>query len=149
MPDLIETFLSQVESATNGTTCAAEKMPKGVTHVTGRTEILCCPTSVLPEEDAQHTKDETELSRSSECVITAVAEIPTIIEPTKHPAAVTNNESNDVPVSPLDYQVLCGIENHISKNISLIPEDGLPPLLLGRGGKGKGMFFLPGCSIQV
>ncbi|KAJ7335821.1 hypothetical protein JRQ81_013762 [Phrynocephalus forsythii] len=138
-----------VESATNGIICATEKMPKEERHVTGRTEILCCPTSVLPEEDTQPAKDESELSSSSDCVITAVAEIPTIVEPTKHPAAVTCNENNDVPVSPLDYHVLCGIENHVSKNISLIPDDGLPPLLLGRGEKGKGMFFLPECSIQI
>nr|XP_020645902.1 zinc finger FYVE domain-containing protein 16 isoform X1 [Pogona vitticeps]XP_020645903.1 zinc finger FYVE domain-containing protein 16 isoform X1 [Pogona vitticeps] len=126
-----------VESATNGTTCTAEKMPKEETCATGRTEILCCPTSVLPEEDTQPPKDESQLSCSSDCVITAVAEIPTVVEPTKHPAAVTNNENNDLPVSPLDYQVLCGIENHVSKNISLIPEDGLPPLLLARGEEDK------------
>uniref|UniRef100_A0A670IYP5 Zinc finger FYVE domain-containing protein n=1 Tax=Podarcis muralis TaxID=64176 RepID=A0A670IYP5_PODMU len=78
------------------------------------------------------------LSCNSDCLIPAIAEFPTIVEPVKHPVPATTNEASDVTVSPLDYRMLCGVENCVSKEISLIPEDnGLPPLLLARGEKGE------------
>ncbi|XP_042305559.1 zinc finger FYVE domain-containing protein 16 [Sceloporus undulatus] len=127
-----------VESPTNDTLRASDKMPKDETCIAGRTEILCCPTSVLPEEDILPTKEEPELPHDFDSVITAVAELPTVVEPPKHLVPATVNESNDAPVSSLDYQMLCGIENCVSKEVSLIPEgNGLPPLLLSRGEKGK------------
>ncbi|KAH0628051.1 hypothetical protein JD844_008725 [Phrynosoma platyrhinos] len=126
-----------VESPTNDTLCASEKMPKDETSVAGRTEILCCPTSVLPEEDTLPTKEEPELSHDFDSVITAVAELPTVVELAKHLSAMVN-EANDAPVNSLDYRMLCGIENCVSKEVSLIPEGNvLPPLLLARGEKGK------------
>nr|XP_060617692.1 zinc finger FYVE domain-containing protein 16 isoform X1 [Anolis sagrei ordinatus]XP_060617693.1 zinc finger FYVE domain-containing protein 16 isoform X1 [Anolis sagrei ordinatus] len=127
-----------VESPTKDTFCASEKIPKDETCIAGRTEILCCPTSVLPEEDTLSTKKQPELSHDSDSVVTAVTELPTVVESATHPVPGTINEANDAPVSPLDYQMLCGIENSVSKEISLIPEgNGLPPLLLTREEKGK------------
>ncbi|XP_061477572.1 zinc finger FYVE domain-containing protein 16-like isoform X2 [Rhineura floridana] len=123
-----------VESPANDTVCASDIKPKDEMHVAGRTEILCSPASFVPEEDMLPT----ELSYNSDCLITAIAEFPTSTESAKHPVPVTTNATDDVLVSPLDYTMLCGIENCVSKEISLIPEDnGLPPLLLARGEKGE------------
>ncbi|XP_041282569.1 zinc finger FYVE domain-containing protein 16 [Onychostruthus taczanowskii] len=45
-----------------------------------------------------------------------------------------------VPVSASSYRALCGVENRVRREISLLPDgDQLPPLLLALGGKGKDM----------
>lgn len=47
--------------------------------------------------------------------------------------------TSDMPVSPSSYRALCGVENCVPKEISLVPDgDKLPPLLLAVGEKGKG-----------
>uniref|UniRef100_A0A8C5TP08 Zinc finger FYVE domain-containing protein n=1 Tax=Malurus cyaneus samueli TaxID=2593467 RepID=A0A8C5TP08_9PASS len=46
----------------------------------------------------------------------------------------------DVPVSASSYRALCGVENCVRRDISLVPDgDRLPPLLLALGEKGKDM----------
>lgn len=113
-------------------------------HIAGQTENFSSPPPFVPEEDILSPVGQPELSCNSDCLIPAIAEFPTIVEPVKHPVPATTNEASDVTVSPLDYRMLCGVENCVSKEISLIPEDnGLPPLLLARGEKGEGEFPLP------
>uniref|UniRef100_A0A7M4E085 Zinc finger FYVE domain-containing protein n=1 Tax=Crocodylus porosus TaxID=8502 RepID=A0A7M4E085_CROPO len=57
------------------------------------------------------------------------------------PTCITVDQPHDdLPVSPSDYRILCGIEKCVGKEISLIPDDdddGLPPLLLGMREKGE------------
>ncbi|XP_053149340.1 zinc finger FYVE domain-containing protein 16 isoform X2 [Hemicordylus capensis] len=116
---------------------ASPTKPKDEMNVAGQTEILHCSASVLPVEDILPTKAQPELLNNFDTAIPAADELPAIVEPTKPPNPITANEINDVPISPLDYSMLCGIEKCVSKRISLIPEDdGLPPLFL-RGEKGE------------
>ncbi|XP_033020288.1 zinc finger FYVE domain-containing protein 16 isoform X3 [Lacerta agilis] len=127
-----------VESSTNDTVCATDIKPKDEMYIAGQTENFSSPTSLVPEEDILSPVGQPELSCDSDCLIPAIAEFPTIVEPVKQPVPAATNEASDVTVSPLDYRMLCGIENSVSKEISLIPEDnGLPPLLLARGEKGE------------
>uniref|UniRef100_A0A670IZ14 Zinc finger FYVE domain-containing protein n=1 Tax=Podarcis muralis TaxID=64176 RepID=A0A670IZ14_PODMU len=129
---------SGVESSTNDTVCATDIKPKDEMHIAGQTENFSSPPPFVPEEDILSPVGQPELSCNSDCLIPAIAEFPTIVEPVKHPVPATTNEASDVTVSPLDYRMLCGVENCVSKEISLIPEDnGLPPLLLARGEKGE------------
>lgn len=110
-------------------------------HVVGQTEILHCPTSVLPEETLP-AKGQPEVLCNSDSATPPATELPPFVEPPKSSGSVTANETNDIPVSPLDYKMLCGIDKYVSKEISLIPEgDGLPPLLLSGGEKGDGKLF--------
>ncbi|XP_066472325.1 zinc finger FYVE domain-containing protein 16 isoform X2 [Tiliqua scincoides] len=126
-----------VETSADDTACTTDIKPKDETNVVGPTEILRYPTSVLGEEDTLPTKGQPELLCNLDSATPPAAEFPSFVEPTKPPNSVTVNEINNVPVSPLDYKMLCGIEKYVSKDISLIPEgDGLPPLLLFRGEKG-------------
>lgn len=134
-------FLLQDESSASDTASTTDIKPKDETHIVEQTEILYCPSSALPEEDTLPIKGQPELCNfDSE---TPTAEFPSFVEPTKLPDSIPANETNDVPVSPFDYKMLCGIEKYVSKEISLVPEgDGLPPLLLCKGEKGDGMFLL-------
>ncbi|XP_062985742.1 zinc finger FYVE domain-containing protein 16 [Elgaria multicarinata webbii] len=141
-----------VDSPTNDIVCKTTDIkPKAESHA-GQTEILRCSTSVLPEEDTLPSKGQPELSCNSDCLPTKgqsellssnsdceiTAEFPTIVEAANHPVPVSAKETSDVPVSPLDYRMLCGIESCVSKEINLNPEDDrLPPLLLARGENGK------------
>lgn len=60
-------------------------------------------------------------------------------EAEKTSSSSTNLTTSDMPVSPSSYRALCGVENCVPKEISLVPDsDKLPPLLLAVGEKGKG-----------
>ncbi|XP_077203586.1 zinc finger FYVE domain-containing protein 16 isoform X2 [Paroedura picta] len=113
--------------------CTSEIRPKDEMHVAERTETLGHSTlegiACSPEGQAEQLCD-------SDSVIPPATEFPTVVEASEPPVPCAANEANNMPVSSLDYGMLCGIENCVSKEISLIPEDdGLPPLLLARGGK--------------
>ncbi|XP_048359419.1 zinc finger FYVE domain-containing protein 16 [Sphaerodactylus townsendi] len=123
--------LHPVESAANDIACASEIRPKDEMHVTGRIEATS-------EDISCSTEGQTEQLHNSDSKIPHAAEFPTIVEASEPPVPLAANETDDVPVSPLDYGMLCDIENCVSKEISLIPEDdGLPPLLLAKGRKGE------------
>ncbi|XP_015269444.1 PREDICTED: zinc finger FYVE domain-containing protein 16-like, partial [Gekko japonicus] len=115
--------------------CASEIRPKDGMHVAGKTETLGHSAS---ESITCSTEGQAEQLCGSDSVIPPAIGFPTVVEASESPVPFAANETNEVPVSPLDYGMLCGIENCVSKEISLIPEDdGLPPLLLARGGKGE------------
>lgn len=104
--------------------------------VTGRTETLGHSAS-------EGITCSTEGQAEQLCDYNSVIPPANVVESPEPPVPLAANESNDVPVNPLDCGMLCGIENYVSKAISLIPEDdGLPPLLLARGGKGERKFPL-------
>lgn len=110
-------------------------------HFAGRSETLGHSTS---ESIVCSTEGQVEQLNDSDSVIPPTTKFPTAVEDSKPSVPLAANETNDVAVSPLDYGILCGIENCVSKEISLIPEDdGLPPLLLARGEKGERKFPLP------
>uniref|UniRef100_A0A8B9Z2V4 Zinc finger FYVE domain-containing protein n=1 Tax=Buteo japonicus TaxID=224669 RepID=A0A8B9Z2V4_9AVES len=65
-----------------------------------------------------------------ECSPTAEAE--------KTSSSSVDQTTSGVPVSPSSCRALCGVENCVRKEISLVPDDDkLPPLLLAVGEKGK------------
>ncbi|NXI38241.1 ZFY16 protein, partial [Galbula dea] len=47
------------------------------------------------------------------------------------------DSGSDSPVSCSDYRALCGVENCVRNAVSLVPDVGLPPLLLEVGEEGK------------
>uniref|UniRef100_A0A8D0L1S8 Zinc finger FYVE domain-containing protein n=1 Tax=Sphenodon punctatus TaxID=8508 RepID=A0A8D0L1S8_SPHPU len=101
-------------------------------------ENLYCPNSVVPDTNKLPMAVQTEMLHSSDSEILAADELPLTTKTEKSPGIVTTNQTNEAPVRPSDYRMLCGIENCVSKKISLIPEDdGLPPLLLAGGEKGE------------
>uniref|UniRef100_A0A8C0ANT7 Zinc finger FYVE domain-containing protein n=1 Tax=Buteo japonicus TaxID=224669 RepID=A0A8C0ANT7_9AVES len=67
---------------------------------------------------------------TKECSPTAEAE--------KTSSSSVDQTTSGVPVSPSSCRALCGVENCVRKEISLVPDDDkLPPLLLAVGEKGK------------
>ncbi|XP_063151552.1 zinc finger FYVE domain-containing protein 16 isoform X2 [Candoia aspera] len=140
-----------VGSPTSETVSAADTRSKDEMHVAEQTGIVWCSTSV-PQEDLLPSKGQPELPCDSDClpitqtevpcdsdsVIVAVTEFPTVAELSKELVPASTDQANDMPTSTLDYRMLSCIENCVSKEVSLIPEDdGFPPLLLARGEKGK------------
>uniref|UniRef100_G1N4C5 Zinc finger FYVE domain-containing protein n=1 Tax=Meleagris gallopavo TaxID=9103 RepID=G1N4C5_MELGA len=94
--------------------------PKEEMDVITRTEGLC----PVPSEDAQQT-----ISSQSEMIDRDKSLTPD----TKEYWA-----KSDMPVSPTSYRALCGVENCVRKDVSLLPDDDkLPPFLLAMGEKGK------------
>ncbi|XP_067425318.1 zinc finger FYVE domain-containing protein 16 [Emydura macquarii macquarii] len=114
--------------------------PKDEMHITAGTEKLHCSLHVAPDDDQLATAGQTEMLHDPDSIIPAAAELPFNSKVEKSPSLGTVNQTNDdSPLSPSDYRMLCGIENSISKEFSLIPDDdGLPPLLLATGEGGKG-----------
>ncbi|XP_039401049.1 zinc finger FYVE domain-containing protein 16 isoform X3 [Mauremys reevesii] len=119
--------------------CVTDVKPKDETPITAGTEKFHCSLHVAPDDDQLLTTGKTEMLHSPDSVIPAADELPFITKVEKSPSLGTVNQTNDdSPVSPSDYRMLCGIGNCVSKEFSLIPDDdGLPPLLLATGEKGK------------
>ncbi|KAG6940312.1 zinc finger FYVE-type containing 16 [Chelydra serpentina] len=119
--------------------CVTDVKPKDETPVTAGTEKFHCSLHVAPDDDQLPTAGQTEMLHSPDSVIAAADELPFITKVEKSPSLGTDNQTNDdLPVSRSNYRMLCGIENCVSKEFSLIPDDdGLPPLLLATGEKGK------------
>lgn len=127
-------------------------------HVAEQTGIARGSTSV-PQEDILPSNEQPDLSRDSDClpiaqtevlcdsnfVTAAVTEVPAVSELAKEPLPAATDQASDTPTSILDYRMLCYIENCVGKEVSLIPGDGFPPLLLARGEKGKGNVLLLRC----
>ncbi|XP_015470563.1 zinc finger FYVE domain-containing protein 16 isoform X4 [Parus major] len=56
----------------------------------------------------------------------------------KSSAGSVGQSTRDVPVTASSYRALCGVENRVRREISLLPDgDQLPPLLLALDEKGK------------
>ncbi|NXA22009.1 ZFY16 protein, partial [Ibidorhyncha struthersii] len=108
--------------------------PKEEIGVITRMEELC--PSVSSDDAQQAVQGQSEVVHSYKSVTsetkerfpTAKAEKTTSVDQT----------TSDMPLSPSSYRALCGVENCVRREISLVPDaDKLPPLLLAVGEKGK------------
>ncbi|XP_065518271.1 zinc finger FYVE domain-containing protein 16 [Lathamus discolor] len=95
-----------------------------------------CP-SVSSDDAQQAVLGQSEVVHSYTSVILETGEC-SAAEAEKTSTSSVDQTTSDVPVSPLSYRALCGVENCVRKEISLVPDDDkLPPLLLAVGEKGK------------
>lgn len=97
-----------------------------------------CP-SVPSEQDVQQpVRGRSEMAHIYRSVTPGSKE-SSATEDEKTSSSLVDRTKSDMPVSPSSYRALCGVENCVSREISLVPDgDKLPPLLLAVGGKGKG-----------
>lgn len=97
-----------------------------------------CP-SVSSDDAQQAVPGQSEVVHSYTSVILETEECSSAAEAEKTSSSSVDQTTSDVPVSPSSYRALCGVENCVRKEISLVPDgDKLPPLLLAVGEKGKG-----------
>uniref|UniRef100_A0A8C3KW22 Zinc finger FYVE domain-containing protein n=1 Tax=Chrysolophus pictus TaxID=9089 RepID=A0A8C3KW22_CHRPC len=96
-----------------------------------------CPS--VPSEDAQQTiSSQSEMIDSDKSLIPDTKECSSAMESEKTRTNIVDWAKSDMPVSPTSYRALCGVENCVRKDVSLLPDgDKLPPLLLAMGEKGK------------
>ncbi|XP_072215540.1 zinc finger FYVE domain-containing protein 16 isoform X2 [Excalfactoria chinensis] len=108
--------------------------PKEEMDVSARTE---CPS--VPSEDAQQTiSSQSEMIDSDKSLTPDTKECSSALESEKTSTNLVDWTKSDMPVSPASYRALCGVENCVRKDVSLLPDgDKLPPLLLAMGEKGK------------
>ncbi|XP_056180148.1 zinc finger FYVE domain-containing protein 16 [Falco biarmicus] len=110
--------------------------PKEEIDTTTRIEGLCLP---VPSDDAQQAvPGQNEVVQSCSSVPLATEESSSVAEAEKTSCSSVDQTTSDMPASPLSYRALCGLENCVRKETSLVPDgDTLPPLLLAVGKKGK------------
>ncbi|POI31700.1 hypothetical protein CIB84_004549, partial [Bambusicola thoracicus] len=110
--------------------------PKEEMDVITRMEGLC-PS--VPSEDAQQTiSSQSEMTDGDKSLTPDTEECSSAMESGKTSTNLVDWTKSEMPVSPTSYGVLCGVENCVRKDVSLLPDgDKLPPLLLAMGEKGK------------
>nr|XP_047910292.1 zinc finger FYVE domain-containing protein 16 isoform X3 [Anser cygnoides] len=116
--------------------------PKEEIDVITRMEGLC--PSVPSEQDVQQPVcGQSEMAHIYRSVTPGSKE-SSATEDEKTSSSLVDRTKSDMPVSPSSYRALCGVENCVSREISLVPDgDKLPPLLLAVGGKGKDVYLDP------
>ncbi|CAN8220688.1 unnamed protein product [Coccothraustes coccothraustes] len=92
----------------------------------------------VPSDGAQQaTPGQSEVTPSSSSVTPGTEECSPAAAEESSPSSV-GQSTRAVPVSASSYRALCGVENWVRRDISLLPDgDQLPPLLLARGENGK------------
>ncbi|XP_025070537.1 zinc finger FYVE domain-containing protein 16 isoform X3 [Alligator sinensis] len=120
----------------------ADVKPTDEMHITLGPEKLPCASSVDPDDGQLPFVGQMEILQSSQTAVPDADELLLTLKAEKSPPTciIADQPHDDLPVSPSDYRILCGIEKCVSKEISLIPDDddGFPPLLLGMREKGEG-----------
>ncbi|XP_068781121.1 zinc finger FYVE domain-containing protein 16 [Struthio camelus] len=112
--------------------------PKEEMDVIARIDELCCESSVPSDDGQQAIPRQTEMMHSYKSVTPEPEDFSTPTGAEKASSSSVDWTKNDLPVSPSSYRALCGLENCVSKGVSLLPDgDNLPPLLLAAGEKGK------------
>lgn len=97
-----------------------------------------CP-SVSSDDAQQAVLGQSQVVPSYKSVTLETKERSPTAEAEKTRSTSVDQTTSDMPVSASSYRALCGVENCVRKDISLIPDgDKLPPLLLAVGEKGKG-----------
>ncbi|XP_025965198.2 zinc finger FYVE domain-containing protein 16 isoform X1 [Dromaius novaehollandiae] len=135
-PDLPEMHMV-ANPEENDTLSDVNSKPKEEMNVTARIEELCCESSVPSDDRQQAIPRQTEMVHSYKSVIPET-EFSTPTEAEKAGSSSADWTKNDFRVSPSSYRALCGLENCVSKEVSLVPDGAkLPPLLLAAGEKGK------------
>ncbi|CAN0306597.1 unnamed protein product [Bubo scandiacus] len=110
--------------------------PKEETDTTAAMEEL--HPSVSSDDAQQAVPGQSEVVHSYTSVTLETKECSPTAEAEKNSSSSVDQTKSDMPVSPSSYRALCGVENCVRKEISLVPDgDKLPPLLLTVGGKGK------------
>ncbi|KAM6035424.1 zinc finger FYVE domain-containing protein 16 isoform 3-T4 [Theristicus caerulescens] len=110
--------------------------PKEEIDIITRTEELC--PSVSSDDAQQAVPGQSEVVHSYKSVTLETKECSPTAEAEKTSSSSVDQTTHDMPVSPSSYRALCGVENCVRKEISLVPDgDKLPPLLLAVGEKGK------------
>ncbi|KFQ92781.1 Zinc finger FYVE domain-containing protein 16, partial [Nipponia nippon] len=110
--------------------------PKEEIDIITRTEELC--PSVSSDDAQQAVPGQSEVVHSYKSVTPETKECSPTAEAEKTSSSSVDQTTHDMPVSPSSYRALCGVENCVRKEISLVPDgDKLPPLLLAVGEKGK------------
>lgn len=96
----------------------------------------------VPSDDAQQaTPGQSEAAPSYKFVTLGTEERSPAETEKSRPSSV-DPSTRDVPVSASSYRALCGVENWVPREISLLVDgDQLPPLLLALGEKGKGKIW--------
>ncbi|XP_062455447.1 zinc finger FYVE domain-containing protein 16 isoform X2 [Rhea pennata] len=136
-PDLPEMHMA-ANPEEDDTLSDVNPKPKEEMDVTARIEELCCESSIASEYRHQAIPKQTEMVHSYKAVTPETEEFSTLTEAEKASCSSADRIKNDLPVSPSSYRALCGLENCVSKEVSLVPDsDKLPPLLLAAAEKGK------------
>ncbi|KFQ05799.1 Zinc finger FYVE domain-containing protein 16, partial [Leptosomus discolor] len=106
--------------------------PEEETGIITRMEELC--PSVSSDDAQQAIPGQSEVVHSYKCVTVQTKECSSAAEAGKTSSTSVDQTASGMPVSPSSYRALCGIENCVRKEISLVPDgDKLPPLLLAVG----------------
>ncbi|XP_064902498.1 zinc finger FYVE domain-containing protein 16 [Columba livia] len=132
-PDLPEMHMTANPEEYDTLTDVNSKHKEEIDVVTRKEEV--CPVS---SDDAQQAIPGPSEVAHSYKPVTLETEGCSTAEAEKTSSSSTNLTTSDMPVSPSSYRALCGVENCVPKEISLVPDsDKLPPLLLAVGEKGK------------
>ncbi|XP_075267789.1 zinc finger FYVE domain-containing protein 16 isoform X3 [Opisthocomus hoazin] len=110
--------------------------PKEEMDIITRMEEFCL--SVSSDDAQQALPGQSEMIYSYKPVTLEIKECSPAAEAEKTNSSSVRRTTSDMPVSPSSYRALCGVENCVHKEISLVPDsDKLPPVLLTMGEKGK------------
>ncbi|KAM9367694.1 zinc finger FYVE domain-containing protein 16 [Phaethornis superciliosus] len=133
-PDLPE-LLMAANPEQNAILTDVNPKPKEETGIK-RTEELC---PVYSDDTQQSVSSQSEVVHNYKSVTAEDEEHSCTPEAEKTGSSSVDQTTSDMPVSPVSYRALCGVENCVCKEISLIPGgEQLPPLLLAAHEKGRG-----------
>ncbi|KFQ72324.1 Zinc finger FYVE domain-containing protein 16, partial [Phaethon lepturus] len=103
--------------------------------ITGMEEL--CP-AVSSDDAQQAVPGQSEVVHSYKSLTAENKERSPTAEAEKTSSSSVDQTTSDMPVSPSSYRALCGVENYVPRETSLVPDDDkLPPLLLAVNEKGK------------
>ncbi|KAM6304445.1 zinc finger FYVE domain-containing protein 16 isoform 2-T3 [Podargus strigoides] len=133
-PDLPEMHMA-ANPEEDDTLAVVNPKPKEEIGTITRTEELCPSDSSVDAQQAVPGQSEVAHSYKSENVETKEH---SVAEAEKTNSSSVDQTTSDMPVSPSSYRALCGVENCVRKEVSLLPDGGkLPPLLLAVGERGR------------
>ncbi|NXN25908.1 ZFY16 protein, partial [Nycticryphes semicollaris] len=134
-PDLPEMHMAPNTEENNTLTDVNPKPKEEIDNITRMEELH---PSVCSDDAQQAVPGQTEVVHSYKSVTLETKEHSPTAEAQKTNSSPVDRTTSDVPVSTSSYRALCGVENCVRKEISLVPDGNkLPPLLLAVGEKGK------------
>ncbi|XP_061873453.1 zinc finger FYVE domain-containing protein 16 isoform X2 [Colius striatus] len=133
-PDLPEMHTAASPENDDILTDVSPKPKKEIGTITRMEEF--CPVS---SNDAhQAIPDPSDVIHSSKSLAVETKKYSPTTEAEKTSSSSVDQTTSDMPLSPSSCRILCGLENCVRKEISLVPDgDKLPPLLLAVGGNRK------------
>ncbi|XP_014815997.1 PREDICTED: zinc finger FYVE domain-containing protein 16 isoform X1 [Calidris pugnax] len=134
-PDLPEMHMAANPEENNAVTDVNPKPKEEIDTITKMEEL--CP-SACSDDAQQAVPGQSEMVHTHTSVTLETKESPSTAEAEKMSSSSLEQTTSDMPVSPSSYRALCGVENCVRKEVSLVPDgDKLPPLLFAVGEKGK------------